>query len=225
MSELGQSLHGRSSGKPGHVGYGSESGSKFRAISGSARGRCGLMALPCTSFKLRNRSLESSAANSANMSGPPLSRCCRTSRVAFGGWMTAACSMASFGSSVQVRHGATCRRPMVPARLVTIASFGGCWTYLADLPDVSNVYFGTRRVPATVHGVVFNILAGSAEAPPRPSAASERLHHPIADDATARGTVALLVERSQYLHQFPVHILVPAQHMPGLQRIVTALGA
>ena len=44
-------------------------------------------------------------------------------------------------------HGATCRRPMVPARLVTIASLGGCWTYLADLPDVSNVYFGTRRVP------------------------------------------------------------------------------
>src|SRR5256885_4449248 len=50
------------------------------------------------------------------------------------------------------------------ARRVTIASFGGCWTYLADLPDMSNVYFGTRRVPATVHGVVFNILAGSAEA-------------------------------------------------------------
>ena len=72
-----------------------------------------------------------------------------------------------------------------PARRVTIASFGGCWTYLADLPDVSNVYFGTRRVPATVHGVVFNILAGSADAPP--SAVSGRLHHTIADDPTARG--------------------------------------
>ena len=32
--------------------------------------------------------------------------------------------MASFGSSARVRHGATCQRPMVPAPLVTIASFG-----------------------------------------------------------------------------------------------------
>jgi Transposase DDE domain len=39
--------------------------------------------------------------------------------------MTVACSMASFGSSVQVRHGATCQRPMVPAPLATIASFVG----------------------------------------------------------------------------------------------------
>ena len=33
--------------------------------------------------------------------------------------------MASFGSCVQVRHGATCRRTTVPAPPVTIASFGG----------------------------------------------------------------------------------------------------
>src|SRR5580658_4096105 len=33
--------------------------------------------------------------------------------------------MASFGSSVRVRHGAICQRPMVPARPVTIASFVG----------------------------------------------------------------------------------------------------
>ncbi len=39
--------------------------------------------------------------------------------------MTVACSMASFGSSVQVRLGVTCQRPTVPAPLVTIASFGG----------------------------------------------------------------------------------------------------
>src|SRR5579872_3076570 len=39
--------------------------------------------------------------------------------------MTVACSMVSFGSSVQVRHGATCQRPMVPAPPVTIASFVG----------------------------------------------------------------------------------------------------
>jgi hypothetical protein len=32
--------------------------------------------------------------------------------------------MASFGSSVQVRHGATCQKSMVPAPPVTIASFG-----------------------------------------------------------------------------------------------------
>ena len=50
---------------------------------------------------------------------------------------------------------------------------------------------------------------------------------PIRDDGDrARlGTVALLVEPLQYLHQFPVHIFIPAQHMPGLQRIVTALDA
>ena len=39
--------------------------------------------------------------------------------------MTVVCSMASFGSSVQVRHGATCQKSMVPAPPVTIASFGG----------------------------------------------------------------------------------------------------
>ena len=33
--------------------------------------------------------------------------------------------MASFGSCVQVRHGATCRKTTVPAPLVTIVSFGG----------------------------------------------------------------------------------------------------
>jgi hypothetical protein len=40
------------------------------------------------------------------------------------GQMAAACSMPSFGSGLRVRHGAICRRPMVSARLVTIASFG-----------------------------------------------------------------------------------------------------
>jgi transposase len=34
------------------------------------------------------------------------------SRAAFGVQMTVACSMASFGSYVQVRHGATCQRAM-----------------------------------------------------------------------------------------------------------------
>ena len=33
--------------------------------------------------------------------------------------------MASFGFCALVRHGATCQRPMVPAPLVTIASFAG----------------------------------------------------------------------------------------------------
>ena len=36
-----------------------------------------------------------------------------------------ACSMASFGFCVQARHSVTCRRPMVPGPLVTIASFVG----------------------------------------------------------------------------------------------------
>src|SRR5258707_14955484 len=48
--------------------------------------------------------------------------------------MPVACSMALFGYFVQVRHGATCQRPMVPAPLVTIASFvgGGLATTTAD---------------------------------------------------------------------------------------------
>src|SRR5258705_3866861 len=60
LHSQGQSLHGRPSGKSGHVGYGSESGSEFRAISGSARGRCGLMALPG-----RYSSFETGASNHA----------------------------------------------------------------------------------------------------------------------------------------------------------------
>src|SRR5690349_17305860 len=39
--------------------------------------------------------------------------------------MTVAYSMASFGFCALVRHGATCQRPIVPAPLFTIASFGG----------------------------------------------------------------------------------------------------
>jgi hypothetical protein len=39
--------------------------------------------------------------------------------------MTVVCSMASFGSSVQVRHGATCQKSMVPRTTCYIASFGG----------------------------------------------------------------------------------------------------
>jgi len=38
-------------------------------------------------------------------------------------------------------------------------------------------------------------------------------------------TVALLPQRLQYPHQFPVHELIPADHVPGLQRVVAALGA
>jgi hypothetical protein len=37
MTALGQSLHARPSGKSGHVGYFSESGSKIQSISGFAR--------------------------------------------------------------------------------------------------------------------------------------------------------------------------------------------
>jgi hypothetical protein len=45
-SALGQSLHGRPSGKSGHVPYAAESGSKIRSISCFAINQCGLMALP-----------------------------------------------------------------------------------------------------------------------------------------------------------------------------------
>ena len=114
-----------------------------------------------------------------------------------------------------------------PARRITIASFGGCWTYLADLPDVSNVYFGARRVPATVHGVVFNILAGERRGASMSLRLLWRTAAPIPDDddGARLGTVALLVERLQNLHQLRMHIFIPADHMPGLQRVVAALGA
>jgi hypothetical protein len=59
MSQLGQSLHGRPSGKSGNIDYASENGSKVQSINGFARRRCGLMAMPWTSFKFRNRRLES----------------------------------------------------------------------------------------------------------------------------------------------------------------------
>jgi transposase len=39
--------------------------------------------------------------------------------------VTVACSMASFGSCVLERHGATCPRAMVPASPFTTASFVG----------------------------------------------------------------------------------------------------
>jgi hypothetical protein len=39
--------------------------------------------------------------------------------------MTAACSMASFGSCAQVLPGAICRKTMVPVPLAIIASFDG----------------------------------------------------------------------------------------------------
>src|SRR5436309_6892291 len=101
--------------------------------------------------------------------------------------MTAACAMASFGSCVQVHHGATCRRAMVPHDLLQSLRSVDDGLVALICPTCQMSTSATRRVPATVHGVVFNILAGSAEAPPCPSAASGRLHHPIADEATARG--------------------------------------
>jgi hypothetical protein len=56
--------------------------------------------------------------------------------------MTVACSMASFGCCVQLRHGAACRRSTVPAPLVTIASFGGgglgVWDRIMDAQAVGH---------------------------------------------------------------------------------------
>jgi hypothetical protein len=52
------------------------------------------------------------------LNGPPSSRCCRIRCAAFGVSMTVAYSMASFGSCVQVRRGATCPRNMGHTRAV-----------------------------------------------------------------------------------------------------------
>jgi transposase len=89
------------------------------------------------------------------------------------------CSMASFGSCVQVRHGATCARPWSPHGLLqSLRSVDD--GLVALICPTCQMSASARRVPATVHGVVFNILVGSAEA-------FGRLHHPVAEEATARG--------------------------------------
>jgi hypothetical protein len=69
--------------------------------------------------------------------------------------MTAACAMASFGSCVQVHHGATCRRPMVPHDV--LQSLGSVDDGVVALicATCQRSTSGTRRVLATVHGVVF----------------------------------------------------------------------
>ena len=73
--------------------------------------------------------------------------------------MTVVCSMASFGSSVQVRHGATCQKSMVPAPPVTIASFGGglasgtrSWISLAAGHDAAVQMIDTSVVRVHQHG-------------------------------------------------------------------------
>jgi hypothetical protein len=102
---------------------------------------------------------------------------------------------ASFGSCVQVHHGATCRRPMVLHDVLQSLRSVDDGVVALICPTCQPSTSVTRRVPATVHGVVFNILAGrTAEAPPCPSAASGRLRHPTSEEATARA-----LEPSPYL--------------------------
>src|SRR5437667_3749208 len=128
--------------------------------------------------------------------------------------MTAACSMASLGSCVQARHGATSQRPMVPARLLRIASLvdDGFISLICPTCQMSTSALDECRLLCM--GLFSIFLAGSAEVPPCPSAASGRLHHPIADDATARGLEPspLLPQRLQYFHQLAVHELIAADH-------------
>jgi hypothetical protein len=108
-------------------GYASEGG--IQSIGGLAIGRRGLMALPWTSFTLRNRSLELWAANSANMNGTPLSDVAEQAarRSADDGLVALICP--------------TCQ-----------------------------MYVSARgRAPATLHGVVFDILVGrERHGPPAP---------------------------------------------------------
>ena len=59
----------------------------------------------------------------------------------------------------------------------------------------------------------------------RPSLRRPPAYWIIASAVTTRCVIAPLLQRLQYLHQFPVHELIPADHMPGLQRIVAALDA
>jgi hypothetical protein len=74
--------------------------------------------------------------------------------------MTVVCSMASLGSSGQVRHGATCQKSMIPALPVTIASFGGgglasgtgSWSALAAGHDAAVQMIDTSVVRVHQHG-------------------------------------------------------------------------
>src|SRR5437764_11906009 len=84
--------------------------------------------------------------------------------------MTVVCSMASFGSSVQVRHGATCQKSMVPAPPVTIASFGGgglasgTRSWMRWLPVTTRLLIPLRQRNFTVGDVTFQHLRGIRKA-------------------------------------------------------------
>jgi len=89
---------------------------------------------------------------------------------------------ASSGSGVQEHHGAICRRLMVSARFVTIGLPGGSWHYAADLPDVSmftSALDDCRLLCMGLFSIFWLGALGSSG-----SAASGRLNHPIADEAT-----------------------------------------
>jgi len=60
MSEMGQSVHARPNGKSGHVGYASESGSKFRASAASLEAGADRWRYPG-----RHSSFETGASNHA----------------------------------------------------------------------------------------------------------------------------------------------------------------
>jgi hypothetical protein len=115
-----------------------------------------------------------------------------------------------------------------PARRVTTPCSVDDGLVALICPTCQRSTSGTRRVPATVHGVVFNVLAGSAaEAPPCPSAASGRLRHPTSDEATARGLEPSLYLSSAFsiFTNSPCTNSLPHTHAPfsagrrGLRRL------
>ena len=120
----GSFASGSSHSKLGQVRYTAESGSKCRAfatrsralsVDGSARDVIQAPKLEPRIMRYELSDYEWAAIKPMLPNKPRGVRRVNDRRVL----------MASFGSCVQVRHGVTCQRPMVPAPPVTIASFGG----------------------------------------------------------------------------------------------------
>jgi hypothetical protein len=115
------------------------------------------------------RGLESCATNSPTTSGVPSSRCCRTSRAAFHGGTTVACSTASSESCDLGHRGATYRMHSVLTLLATTArSLGraGVWgrimnalaiTHEAAAPHRSSML--GARAPQYLRGLRIHRLA------------------------------------------------------------------
>src|SRR6266540_1324675 len=120
-------------------------------------------------------------------------------------------AMVSFGFCVQVRHGATCRRPMVPHDVLQSLRSVDDGLISLICPTCQMSISALDECRLLCMGLFSTFWLGAPI--------------PDDDDGARLGTVALLVERLQNLHQLPVNVFIPAHHVPGLQRIVAALGA